>query len=295
MRRNKQSLRSFIAFIVAWAFLILTVTGLVLYVVPQGRVAYWTHWSLASLEKNQWAHLHMMFGGVFIVAGMLHLWFNWKPFRKFLGERVAHHFEPTREVIYSVLAAAIVAILSLLDLPPVSWVFELNDRLKAAWVTSPELEPPFGHAEEVSLAALSRRMDIDLEGAMNELRLEGIVFDSPRDSLETIARANDMTPMQVYAVVRRHHRPERPPGPGELTVERIEARYAGSGIGRKRLAELASAAGVEPDVARERLARAGIEARDGQSTREIADAHGIRPIEVLTIILLPPPVDDPGP
>ena len=31
-----------------WAFIVLAVTGLVLEVVPQGRVAHWTHWSLAD-------------------------------------------------------------------------------------------------------------------------------------------------------------------------------------------------------------------------------------------------------
>ena len=53
MIKNKQSLRSLIAFLVTWAFAVLTVTGIVLYIVPQGRIAYWTHWSLAGLDKEQ--------------------------------------------------------------------------------------------------------------------------------------------------------------------------------------------------------------------------------------------------
>ena len=40
MIKNKQSLRSPIAFSVTWAFVVLTVTGIVLYIVPQGRIAY---------------------------------------------------------------------------------------------------------------------------------------------------------------------------------------------------------------------------------------------------------------
>ena len=38
MRKNKQSARSLTAFLVTWAFVVLTVTGIVLYVVPQGRI-----------------------------------------------------------------------------------------------------------------------------------------------------------------------------------------------------------------------------------------------------------------
>ncbi|MDX1335263.1 MAG: DUF4405 domain-containing protein, partial [Gammaproteobacteria bacterium] len=93
MKKNKQSSRSFTAFVVTWAFVILTITGIVLYIVPQGRVAFWTHWSLVGLGKEQWGDLHMIFGGVFIVAGVLHLWFNWKPFKKYFAERAKGHFE----------------------------------------------------------------------------------------------------------------------------------------------------------------------------------------------------------
>lgn len=48
MANSGKSWRSFTALVVTWAFLILMVTGLVLYIVPHGRVAYWVHWSLAG-------------------------------------------------------------------------------------------------------------------------------------------------------------------------------------------------------------------------------------------------------
>ncbi len=63
MVSNKQSMRSFIACLVTWSFAILTVTELVLYIVPQGRVAFWTHWSLLGLGKARWTDVHMLFGG----------------------------------------------------------------------------------------------------------------------------------------------------------------------------------------------------------------------------------------
>ena len=99
MLKNKQSSRSLIAFIVTWAFVILTITGLVLYVVPQGRVAYWTHWSLLGLGKEQWGDVHMMFGGIFIITGIVHLYFNWKPFKKFLADRVKGKLQLKQEFV----------------------------------------------------------------------------------------------------------------------------------------------------------------------------------------------------
>ncbi len=126
-------------------------TGIVLYVVPQGRIAYWIHWSFLGLGKEQWGDLHMIFGGLFIATGIYHLYFNWKPFKKYLADRVKGHLQIKRELVGSLLLSLVIIMMSIYALPPVNWVFGLNDWLKAAWVKSPEMEPPFGHAEEVSL------------------------------------------------------------------------------------------------------------------------------------------------
>lgn len=61
--KNKQSARSLTAFLVTWSFVVLTVNGIVLYVVPQGRIAYWVHWSLVGMEKEQWGWVHSVDGG----------------------------------------------------------------------------------------------------------------------------------------------------------------------------------------------------------------------------------------
>jgi hypothetical protein len=286
MLKNKQSARSLTAFLVTWAFIVLTVTGLVLYVVPQGRVAYWVHWSLAGMEKEQWAWVHMMFGGVFIVTGILHLYFNWKPFKGYFAARIKGHFALKREIVVATVLTVVIFVLSAFDLPPASWVIDLNREIKDSWVTSPELEPPFGHAEEASLAGLARRMDLDLQAGLAAFRANGVAFDSERDSLEVIARRNGITPMAVYALLRQHERPPEPM-PSVLTPEDIEARFSGTGLGRKSLAELAETAGFDLAQGLQRLARAGIEAKASDNARELAEAHDRSPIDLLKIMMLP--------
>ncbi|MGB5310224.1 MAG: DUF4405 domain-containing protein, partial [Arenicellales bacterium] len=198
MRKNKQSARSLTAFLVTWAFIVLTVTGIILYIVPQGRVAYWVHWSLAGMEKEQWGWVHMIFGGVFIITGFLHLFFNWKPFKKYFADRVKGHIRPKREIFVATAVTIVIIVVSALNIPPASWVIDLNSWIKGSWVTSPELEPPFGHAEESSLAGISRKMNIDLEKGMQELETNGIKFTGKKDTLENIARSNNATPMHIY-------------------------------------------------------------------------------------------------
>jgi len=287
MVRNKQSTRSLIAFLVTWSFLVLTVTGVILYIVPHGRIAFWTHWSLLGLEKEQWAGVHMMFGGIFIATGVLHLYYNWKPFKKYLAERMEGHIRVKRELVLSVTLTVLVIALSVLDLPPASWVFNWNAQIKRAWVTSPELEPPYGHAEESSLAGLAKRMDLDLPAAMAALEAEGVRFDSEGDSLERIARANGTTPMAIYAIMQRFaSAPGRVVLTG-LTPLDVETRYAGSGLGRKSLGELLEQLGLDRTTALRRLREANISAEPQDNVRQLAEQHGDTPIELLKIMLIP--------
>jgi hypothetical protein len=303
MIKNKQSTRSLIAFLVTWAFLVLTVTGIVLYVVPHGRIAFWTHWSMLGLEKEQWAGVHMMFGGIFIATGVLHLYYNWKPFKKYLAERAKGHIQVKQELVVSVALAGLIIALSLLDLPPASWVFAWNEQIKRTWVSSPELEPPFGHAEESSLAGIARRMDLDLPSAIAALEAEGIRFDSERDSLDKIARANGITPMAIYGVIHRFEIPAEPAALTGLTPEDVEARYAGSGLGRKSLRELWEKIGLDQVTTLSRLEQAGVSAGPEDNLRQLAEEYGDTPIGLLKIMLIPgyrPPFTDapapsPGP
>lgn len=284
MSSRRQSLRAFVAFLVIWSFLLLTVTGIVLYVVPQGRVAYWVEWTLAGLGKDDWADVHMIFGGLFIATGVIHLYYNWKPFKKYLAERAAGHLRVKRELVLSLAACIVLVAFSVLEWPPVSWVFDLNDDIKESWVIDPDYEPPFGHAEEVSLAGLALRQDIDLDAAVRALREQGLVLTGTQERIEDIARANELTPMEVYRIIKPLERPRTPPS--VLSPEAVEAKYAGTGVGRKTLAQISEEVGVDPRLSRQRLAAATLPAEDGETLKDIADRGGINPIDVLKVILI---------
>ena len=58
------------------AFVLMLLTSIVLYIVPQGRVAYWANWQLWGLSKTQWTHLHINLGLLFLVALILHIYYN---------------------------------------------------------------------------------------------------------------------------------------------------------------------------------------------------------------------------
>ncbi|MGD9264521.1 MAG: DUF4405 domain-containing protein [Lysobacterales bacterium] len=287
MRKNKQQLRSLTAFIVTWAFIVLTVTGIILYVVPQGRIAYWVHWSFAGMEKEQWGWVHMMFGGVLIITGMIHLYLNWKPFKKYFADRVKGRFELKQEVFVATgLTIAIFAV-SAMNLPPASWIIELNEWTKDRWITSPALEPPFGHAEESSLSGLSRKVGLDIDAVKQALEREGIKFTGSKDTLESIARLNNTTPMSIYRVMRTAALPVSTQDIEFSSTEDIEAKFAGTGLGRKTLDMICSESGVDLALALDRLSGAGISASGEDKVRFIAEENDLRPVELLEIMLAP--------
>lgn len=287
MKKNKQSARSLTAFLVTWAFLVLMVTGIVLYVVPQGRVAYWIHWSLLGLEKEQWGWIHIMFGGVFIFTGFLHLYYNWKPFKKYFAARVQGHFELKREIVIATSLTVAIVALSALNLPPASWIIDLNSQVKESWITSPELEPPYGHAEESSIAGITRKMGLDLERGIAELRAQGIRFNDKRDKLEQIARENGVTPMDLYQLLIKHKKTAGTDeeSPQKMSAEEVEVLYSGTGVGRKSVSDACDLVGVALEQCLLRLNRSGIEATAQSKLKPLADASQKTPIDLLVIML----------
>jgi hypothetical protein len=237
--KRVMNLRSFTAFMVTTAFAVMVATGVVLFIVPQGRIANWVDWRLLGLGKETWGDIHILFGMVFIIAGIAHLYpYNWKAFKNYLAKRVSGRLDlkhPKREAVLAAATTLVLMAGAATDVPPFSYLFQLNDTAKQAWVTSPEYEPPFGHAEELPLASIARKTGMDLDMALAELKARGLRVDGPSDRLNRIARVNGLSPMDVYMVVRQF---EKQPGAKTLatvTPEAIEDRFEGTGVGRKTL------------------------------------------------------------
>ncbi|WP_287126754.1 DUF4405 domain-containing protein [Desulfobacter sp.] len=68
----------------ALSFVVTVVTSVVLYIVPQGRIAYWANWRLWGLTKEQWGAIHINVGILFIIGLGFHIYYNWKPMMTYL-------------------------------------------------------------------------------------------------------------------------------------------------------------------------------------------------------------------
>jgi len=286
MKEKGWQTRSLTSLLTLAGFLIMSLTGLVLYLEPHGRVAYWTRWRFLGLTKDQWDSVHILASLLFIVAGAWHLYFNWKPLLHYLSGKAAGALRLRREVWTAAAALVFVVLSALYSLPPLSYLLDLNQHLKGVWVISPDYEPPFGHAELLSLAGFCRKMDIPLPQALSELGAKGVKFKDARQSLEEIARANNLSAMSLYALIKHlEPKPEIQPQ-GSYTPEQVEEKFAGQGLGRKTWLQVCQQLNLDLSSVRARLVAKGVRMRPEETLKQTAEAHDLSPIDLLKMVLV---------
>jgi hypothetical protein len=250
-------------------------------------VAYWTKWSFLSLEKDQWGHIHVFSGLLFLVSGGFHLYYNWKPLIKYLSGKIETTLRYRRELVICSLIFLWIVVSGIWSLPPLSYVSDLGETIKNSWVTSPELEPPFGHAELVSLKTFCKKQRIPLDQAMAELKKAGFQVNNSKETLAEIAASKDTSGMGLYAVIKKLESKPESMKPGTVwTPDKIEETFAGTGLGRKTFEQIIKDLALDPETARQRLKRVNIEVKDDDKIKALADKHDTTPIKILTIILV---------
>jgi hypothetical protein len=268
-------------------FLIMSLSGVVAFVNPQGRIAYWTDWSILGLTKEQWGDIHILSSLLFVVAGVIHIYYNWRPLMTYLGQKVASGRKHQREIAITILISLIIVASAVWRIPPLSYLLDLNAYVKELWVVHKDYEPPFGHAELLSLKVFCQKTNIPLDAAMaalKEQRLAGVEADR---LLKDIARANNTSPMALYRLIKGLEARPQPSTAGVVyTAERVESQFAGAGIGNKTLPELATQAGQEVSQMQSRLVRKGLKAADSVALKQLATQNNLQPLELLKAALV---------
>lgn len=287
MSDKKWNGRAFISLCSLVSFILLGFTGVILYFEPHGRVAYWTKWRFLSLEKDQWGNIHIYSGLLFLVAGGFHLYYNWKPLMKYLSGRVESTLRFKRELAISTFVLVWIVVSGIGSLPPLVYVSNLGEVFKSSWVTAPDLEPPFGHAELVSLQTFCKKQRIPLDEAMAALRKAGFTVDNPKKTLAEIAESKDSSGMGVYAVIKKLEEKPKAMIPGAAwTAETVEETFAGTGLGNKTVSQVIKDMGLDPNKVRQRLKIAKIEAQADDSLKSVAEQNDTTPIKIMTTILV---------
>jgi hypothetical protein len=219
--------------------------------------------------------------------GGFHIYYNWKPLIRYLGGKIESALRYKRELMISCIIFIWIAASGIWSLPPLVYVSDLGEAIKNSWVTSPELEPPFGHAELVSLQTFCKKQRIPLDQAILELRNAGFTVDSPKSTLIEIAKSKRTSGMGVYEVIQKlEAKPEAIKPGATWTAETVEERFSGTGLGNKTIAQIIKELQLNPGKVYQRLKSIDIEAKDKDRLKSLADKNNTTPIKLMTTILV---------
>jgi len=287
MNERSWSGRAFTSLCSLVSFILLFLTGIILYTEPHGRVAYWSKWHFLSLEKDQWASIHIYSGLLFLVTGGFHIYYNWRPLIKYLSGKIESALRYKRELILSSIILIWVAVSGIWSLPPLVYVNHLGEAIKNSWVTSSELDPPFGHAELVSLQTFCKKQWIPLDQAMLELRNAGFTVVGPKSTLSEIAESKRTSGMSVYEVIKKLEAKPEALKPGAIwTAEKVEETFSGTGVGNKTIGQIIKEMELDPGKVHQRLKAINIEAKDEDRLKSLAERTNTTPIRLMTTILV---------
>jgi len=224
---------------------------------------------------------------LFLISGGFHIYYNWKPLIHYLSAKIESVLRFKRELVFSSIVFLWIVVSGIWSLPPLAYVTHLAEAVKNSWVTTPELEPPFGHAELVSLQTFCKKQQIPLDQAMQELRKAGFQVDSPKSTLKEIAKSKQTSGMGVYVVIKKLEPKLAVMSLGDKwTAEKVEETFAGKGLGKKTLGQIIKELELDPSTVYQKLNNLEIEANDEDRLKSIADKNNTTPIKLMTTILV---------
>jgi len=263
--------RAFFSLYVVISFVVMAITGLVLFATPPGRVANWSEWRFAGLTKEEWQAIHTTFTLFFLVAASFHVYYNWNILLSYLRNRMRQGVPRKRELAWSAIAASSLVVLTLADVPPISYIMETSETLSASWSTS-TTEPPVPHAELLTLAKLADTVKVPIEKINAKLDAAAVDRGTADATLGEIAERAGLKPSELYARLME--------GEAQPAIPLVE----GGGYGQKSVRQIGDQLQVPVEVLLDNLRREGIAADADSNVRDLAKDHGKLPIDIVKLM-----------
>ncbi len=279
--------RGLTSFTLSLAFLVMVITGIVLYVSPQGRVANWTGWQVLYLQKEQWSALHTTAAILFILSGVFHVYFNWSALVHYVVSRQKLNLK--RELLAAVAIVVLFLLGTAYHLPPFQTVIDANDRIKTYWDERSQ-PAPYPHAEESTLREFAARVNLPLEEITAKLQAAGLEAEDPGQTIGELAEIYKKTPSQLFGILRSRTgrgttesfslSEGRGEGRGQGRGQGQGGGY-GQGMGRMTLSSLCEQNSLSLAKIQAALQERGISVQGDTKVREIADRLEMTPSELL--------------
>ena len=266
--KEKIIVKKIISLTLAFSFLVMSLTGIMLYIVPKGRVAYWANWELFGLTKTEYANIHIISMVLFLVVAIWHIYYNWKPLTSYIKNSAKKFTLLKIELLIALLLNILFVGGTLLEVQPFKTVLDINEGIKEYWEEEYG-SPPYGHAEESSLESFSRRIGVDLQEAMRLLKENGYTIEKKSQTLTNIAQKNNISPQDIYKTIK-------PKKASNALIMETEVSF----LGRRTLEELAGMQKIDLEKSLQYIKAQNIDITPQSRMRKIADEMNITPYEL---------------
>jgi len=268
--------KSFVSFSLVWSFLIILISGIVLYIAPPGRVSNWTNWVLFGFSKAGWQAIHTIFSLTFVFLSVFHLIvFNWKVLWFYFVSKTSKGLNKQKELFASLALIIIVFSGTYFNIQPIKAVIDFGEWTTESWETK-EDQAPIPHAELLTIRELSEKyVRVSADSILLIIKQKGLKADSIGQSILTISELNNITPARLYAIIS----PEN-----SIDTLKTKDKLQTQGFGRKTITEVAKELGKDVNDVIEVLRKNGIKANPTDKLKEVAESADKTPIEILELV-----------
>ncbi|ARU47538.1 DUF4405 domain-containing protein [Sulfurospirillum diekertiae] len=263
------SLRRFTSLCIGFSFLIMSYTGIILFLSPKGRVANWTNWQLLGLDKTHYTHLHVTFMVLFLVGMLFHIYLNWNALINYLMNKSREFSLFTKEFLLALGVNLLFLLGTLYYWVPFEQFLDFQDEIKASWERKVD-QAPYGHAELSTLEEFSMRTNSSISAIISQLNTHKIQGVDRSKTIAEIAKENGKSPAQIFDIIN--------------TKSQSKNSTSGGGYGKLTLKEASTQQTFELEKALHIIHEKGFNATENSTMKECAEALHVKPIELLELL-----------
>lgn len=127
------SFRKMTSLSITFSFLIMSYTGIILFMSPKGRIANRIDWKFLGLDKTEYANLHVTFMVLFLVGMVFHIYLNWSSLVHYLKNKTKQFSLFTKEFIFAFSINLLLVVGTLYYWAPFEQFLDFQDDIKASW------------------------------------------------------------------------------------------------------------------------------------------------------------------
>jgi len=199
---NKFSWQSFISIGLLFSFIVMIISGIVLYVAPEGSLSRWISWDVLNLSKKQWEHQHTVFSYLFILFTVFHIFkINWGLLLSyFTPEKIKiSHF---KEVVIAFLITILVFIGTLYNVGPLRFVNNLGGAISDKFAENVEI-PNIPDSEKLTIKQFSSEILKTSYENINAILKNKDFKDLREDILvKDFCLINNISPHEFYRILK---------------------------------------------------------------------------------------------